>query len=835
MNIDFKKIWASGVKGLTFPQDAEVTTGLDYLGKLAPSEHLHDVIFQRFDRKDLFLFKQIENACKRYGVNIEATDDDKFASALADAISNGIRNQTRASQINTGIVRLATSSETSSDSVDLAVTPKHMTSWVNTRLDSYTTRDEFLSNWRQLKPVATSGILTDAVGNLPFTRLDNIPEWIRKSSDDGKSVSLRAPDSTAIRLGYSYLDSFNSRNALSFRVNLETGSIETGNIHQSQVHDLGQVARDNNYNSLNNLPSLGEASKRNVFDTYDVNQIPWDGFRLPSTSVCRALKDYIDTVKASISSVGVSNNINDAHGVLGKNNGGTGRADGNYDAQWFFTPAGDTTNRGFVLGSSLNNKITDGSDDEDPNSSGNVTIDTWNSIAFRSSINQYQTTFKHCARTGLTYNRGSIALFGGGEKEIRNNDGALLIKGGSNHIRVGYDNLDVHLKGGSKVFNIDANANLNFTGGGQVLLRNTNGRLGLMAKNGDALYVDDGSLYLQNTKGENKFAIHDGNVDILGSCHTWGSAGFHSGLEIFGTTPYIDLHFNNNTSSDYDSRLIMEVADRLTLKAAHMTFERDVTINGRINGGGLGDGAYASFGGNSSAWSMAGNDKELIRSSQFVDLRTNFENRFNRLNGVLDKSVFDNSSATAIDDLPWGSGQVVATGHLRNVLGRLKWAESRTLYNTDNAWAFAGSEWEIPTTLTLAAVRNWANSWFVGLKSASQKEAVDCGSFDAIDWNNEQVPTMSVAKRIKDELNAVKYNMTNAVNNCVSDVRWVRMVNNQLWGRGASYGNNYCDVVSQIRIEGQVDGNNDTVSISRLQVYKNGRWQTATIDGLRDI
>lgn len=828
MKIGFNKIWAESVKGLEFPSDADLMQGFDYLGKLSPTTALHDVMFQRLDKKSLFTFTQIQNVCKRFSVAIDDTDDGKYDSALADAITSALKNQTKASELNTGITRHANKSETlKGESHDLSVNVANLAEYVKNSLKPYAFQNDLLNLSNSLSVIARTGVLTDAIGKLPWQRLDNVPEWLKTSSDDGTFVTLKSPDGTRLRLGKNYTDVFSRSNNITFRVNNETGSIESGSLDQTQVRNLGQVARDNNYYSLSNLPSLGEASKRPVFDTGDVNQIPWDGTSIPTTSVARALKDYSDRIAASISAIGKSNNINDAKGVLNKASGGTGRADGNIDCQWVFTPSGSITNRGFVLGSNLNNKITDGDDNEDPNASGNVTIDSWNSVAIRSSINNYMTTFKHCARSGLTYNRGDFAFFGGGEKEIRNNEGALNVKGGSNKIRIGYDNLDIHTKGDSKTINIDTNANVNFTGGGQVLLKNLQGRMGLMCGDGDAIWLEGGNkLFLRNSKDETRFEVLDGNVNAYGNLKVLGSTELRQGLELYGATPFTDFHFGNS-DTDYTARLIANAVDRLTLQGSHMTIERDLTVGGRISGGGLGNGAYANFGGNGSAYSIAGNDYELVRSSQFVDLRNGHDGLSNRLQGMLDKSVFDNGNATTFDDLPWGSAQVPSTGHLRNVLGRVKWAEGRSLFNTTDAFAFGGSEWEIPTTNTLAAVRNWAKGYIDSLGSASRHNVRDPGSYDAISWSDD-VPNMSVIKRVKDEITNVKSNLQNQMNDRITDVRWITSYNAGFDGAPSRYATQPNQVIGGLQIHDTVNtwwyGRHDLIAVRRLQVCKAGVW-----------
>lgn len=276
-------------------------------------------------------------------------------------------------------------------------------------------------------------------------------------------------------------------------------------------------------------------------------------------------------------------------GVLPKDKGGRGRSDNVTDMQYFDAYGGEML-CGFRFGGNDHNKITSGADDTDPEHSGNITIDTWNSLAVRSTLdNSFKTAWKLCARDGAVYQRGDFRFFGGGERTISNYGGSALWLAGDNDtkIRIGYNNFDFHNNKG-KVLNIDPNANFSFTAGGQVLIRNTTGRVGVGSRYGDTLYIDDGNaLSFQNSIGQERFAVHDGTGLFAGGLEVKDKTLMRNGLELYDATPYIDFHYGNS-ESDYTARIIADNDNRLKF-TSNVSIGRTLSVDGNIEGGGGGD------------------------------------------------------------------------------------------------------------------------------------------------------------------------------------------------------------------------------------------------------
>lgn len=748
--INFDRLWAYGAKGLEYPNDTETSIGFDFLGKEYPTTHLHDVMFQDLDKKTRYLWRQIHHACARYGVTIESTDDETYTNGLGEAINQALLKQIRASEQNTGIIKLATTAIVQAGSeYNMAVSPAQFKNELDRRLKDYTSRNEFTSNWAKLKKIATTGQLEDGEGFLGFARLSDVPRWIRETHDDGGYLYIRSTDGTQTRTGGGYFDLFNDQSQTSFRINTKTGNIDIGIIDQTHVSNLGQVARDNNYNSLSNLPSLGESSKRPIFDTGDVNAIPWDGWSVPTTSVTRALKEFIQNLKNSLKGIAYSGVLNDGTGVLDKAHGGRGRGDDSYDGTWFYANGSpsDVTNQGFVIGSSLSNKICGGSDDGTNLSlSSNINIDTWYGVGIRSSINNYTTTWKHDARSGITRQRGDLYLMGSEEKAVVAPSGWLNMKAPSAAIRLGYGNMEFYNDGGKRHY-IDGNGNGWFSG-------NVEGQHGTF----------------------------------------WSTVEVHGGgIELFHKTPFIDWHYDD-TSDDYTARLIATARDVLTLQGSHLNIANSLNVGGRITGGGLGNGAYANFGGNSSAWSVYGSDNEIARSSQLADLRNMVDDRVNRLNRFLDKGIFDQSTVEPTD-LPWGNTWVPSTGVLRLLVARL--------WNLKDKYVFDTADW---TTIP----------WDGGaLVTASSLRSV-----------KDQVSYLQ--SRVGVDENRIGSTETILGQDTVRNLRWVRVVNRAVWNGEGYWGAGNGEVISEVHVYGQVDGGSDYVSVSVLQMYRNGNWYTVT-------
>lgn len=295
-----------------------------------------------------------------------------------------------------------------------------------------------------------------------------------------------------------------------------------------------------NWDEVGFKPNFGSAAWQNS-DAFD-----WAG---TAKAYYDSLTNDLKALTNRLSGIAWSGELNDGHGVLDKSHGGTGRGDGNYNAQWFYAerPAssGNATGlSGLIFGNSVNNKICDGEDNgEDIGKSGNISLDTWYGVSIRSTINQYQTTWLHNSRNGDTRQRGGLYL----------------------------DNF----------------------------VRSTSNTAKLMNNVGDSVEIMDGNKFIiRNSQGYERFHIYDGSLWTPGdiSCargYFYNQLEVHNGgIEISGDVAYIDLHHANSTD-DYTARLITTTPNDVKLAGSSLTIERDLWINGRIRGGGLNRAAFA--------------------------------------------------------------------------------------------------------------------------------------------------------------------------------------------------------------------------------------------------
>ena len=195
------------------------------------------------------------------------------------------------------------------------------------------------------------------------------------------------------------------------------------------------------FSEVTGKPRLGSSSSKDVFDTGDATAIPYGYEYVPSTGAVAATRDYAkklnDTTNSSLKKIATSGLLNDGEDVLGKPKGGTGRGDGNLDANSVYITGTSVSSAGLKFANSPAsdgeaNKICAGKDDNgsDIRLESSVNIDAWRGIAVRDSANGYRTTYLIDSRTGSVEQRGDISL-GAGEsatdKRVRCRSGALIL------------------------------------------------------------------------------------------------------------------------------------------------------------------------------------------------------------------------------------------------------------------------------------------------------------------------------------------------------------------------------------------------------------------------
>lgn len=124
---------------------------------------------------------------------------------------------------------------------------------------------------KSLHVIATSGNIEQSNGSLPYSRLSDKPRWMNAAYDENNVFKLTSPANMnqIVIGGEQFKLSINGSDR--FYINLNTGNIDIGTIDQSHVLNLGQVARDNNYNSLSDKPALTDAALRAI------SPRPWNG------------------------------------------------------------------------------------------------------------------------------------------------------------------------------------------------------------------------------------------------------------------------------------------------------------------------------------------------------------------------------------------------------------------------------------------------------------------------------------------------------------------------------------------------------------------------------
>lgn len=93
-------------------------------------------------------------------------------------------------------------------------------------------------------------------------------------------------------------------------------------------------------------------------------------------------------------------------------------------------------------------------------------------------------------------------------------------------------------------------------------------------------HVNDGSIYWEFSANDARVVHNTGNEDIYGMKNFANGATVKEGFELFNNTPYIDFHFNNDTS-DFTSRIIETAKGTLSINGVNMS---GGAISGTLNG-----------------------------------------------------------------------------------------------------------------------------------------------------------------------------------------------------------------------------------------------------------
>ena len=88
-----------------------------------------------------------------------------------------------------------------------------------------------------LKKVAFTGQASDAIGYFPWSKLSDIPAWIRSTHDDNGVLYMRATDGTQYRLGNGYYDLFDKSGNVVFTID-PAGRIVTGTVPIERIVGL---------------------------------------------------------------------------------------------------------------------------------------------------------------------------------------------------------------------------------------------------------------------------------------------------------------------------------------------------------------------------------------------------------------------------------------------------------------------------------------------------------------------------------------------------------------------------------------------------------------------
>lgn len=193
--------------------------------------------------------------------------------------------------------------------------------------DSFETKGTAAKLIGEMPLAARTGRVEDTIGNFPFSRLDAVPDWIRKTHTDGNYQYIQGPDGTQFRIGENMFDFFNKAGETSFRID-DTGTLVVGKVPAWNVTGLSDVMKTGSYYDLTNRPALAEAALRPVFNTHTPETMGWDDNAVATQSTVKAVYDYAVNLHDSVAAITWTGNLNHGLGVLDVAHGGTGRGDG---------------------------------------------------------------------------------------------------------------------------------------------------------------------------------------------------------------------------------------------------------------------------------------------------------------------------------------------------------------------------------------------------------------------------------------------------------------------------------------------------------------------------
>lgn len=430
--IDFNSRWA-GSKTTTYPSKTQTDKGLGFLGTEPPDIDLHDALFQELDVKAEWLFRQIWDACHRFAVEVVTEEGNDYTHSLAEAMSQAVLQQNRASLSRDGIVTLASDQDAVAGTDDhKAITPRALAAaflermlWENLkgkpetatrwpRYDEVTNRPSFGSAaWKDAKEFEGYGKVSELraqLGDAAFVGIfdsgtaDNIP-W-------GKSLVASSGALAAVNSSISKIGKTNAIGDSSGNLNFDRLN-KPGFLSSSHDEGDGAVlsAKDNT-----RLRLLG-----GWIDHYGQGDSA-----VFTVSPAGKLDRGIVPVERLL-------------GILPMSMGGTGRGDGKIGGHTIYVNNGSEGGLRFISApgkDESSNKIFAGQDNgDDINRPGNVNADVWFGFSIASTYTG-KVSLIHNARTGDTRQRGDLILgeSNPGTRSVKSKGGDLHLEAGAGDV-----------------------------------------------------------------------------------------------------------------------------------------------------------------------------------------------------------------------------------------------------------------------------------------------------------------------------------------------------------------------------------------------------------------
>ena len=113
---------------------------------------------------------------------------------------------------------------------------------VRTAVNNAVTHDELAALTGKLNNVAYDGAITSTTGYLAWSRLGDIPPWIRETHTDGNFIYFRSTDGTQFRVGEDTLDMFNTKGVNTFSIGAN-GQLKAGTVPESLITGVLPISK----------------------------------------------------------------------------------------------------------------------------------------------------------------------------------------------------------------------------------------------------------------------------------------------------------------------------------------------------------------------------------------------------------------------------------------------------------------------------------------------------------------------------------------------------------------------------------------------------------------